>query len=123
MLAISSPSEAYRRVDLDARVEGADQAELVRVCIDQLVGALGTAIFAGQNADNALKSQSLTKALSAATALQMGVSGQGGVAQALRHVYEAARRTILDSVLDFDAARLAVVRDDFREIGQAMREV
>ena len=30
--------------------------------------------------DNALKSRSLTRALSAVTALQLGVSGEGGVA-------------------------------------------
>jgi len=123
MLMPNSPSEAYRRVDFDARVEGADHVELVRLCIDQLVGALGTAIFAQRNNDNVLKSQSLTRALSAATALQMGVSGDGGVAQALRHVYEAAKRTILDCVLNFDAEKLAGIRDDFREIGLAMREV
>lgn len=122
MLTQNSPSEAYRRVDFDARIEGADQAELVRVCIDQLVGALGTAIFAEGNSDNALKSQSLTRALSAATALQLGVAGDGGVAEALRHVYEAARRTILDSVLNFDEGKLVGVRDDFREIGQALHE-
>jgi len=122
MLVPTSPSEAYRRVDFDARIEGADQAELVGVCTEQLVGSLGTAIFAQRGSDNALKSRSLTRALAAVTALRMGVAGEGGVAEALRHVYEAARRTILDSVLNFDAERLTAVRDDSREIGHAMRE-
>jgi len=122
MLALNSPYEAYRRVDFDARVEGADQSELVSLCIEQLVSALGTAIFAQERGDNSLKSSSLTRALSATTALQLGVSGEGGVAQALRHVYEAARRTILESAINFDAAQLTTLRNDFREIGEALRE-
>ena len=122
MLAQLSPTEAYRRVDFDARVEGASQEELILVCFEQFVSALGTAIHAADIADNALKSRSLTRALSAVTALQLGVSEDGGVAQALRQVYEGARRTILDSALQFDGARLKALREDFREIGQALRD-
>ncbi|MCX7863742.1 MAG: flagellar protein FliS [Novosphingobium sp.] len=122
MLITSNPSEAYRRVDFDARVEGADQAELVRLCIEQMVDALGLAIIAEHRGDNATKSRALTRALAAATALLMGVSGDSEVARALRHVYEAARRAILDSVLAFDESRLAALRDDFRDIARAMRD-
>lgn len=122
MLLNASPTEAYRRVDFDARVEGASQEELVLLCFEQLIAALGTAMHAAEIGDNALKSSSLTRALSAVTALQLGVSESGGVAQALRQIYENARRTILDSALDFNPGRLTTLREDFREIGQALRE-
>ena len=121
MLQKRSPHEAYRRVDFDARVSGAAPAELVHLCYEHLVGALGTALFAADKGDNALKSRSLTRALTAVTALQLGVTGETGVASALRQVYEAARRTILDSAIRFDSIRIEALRRDFIEIGGALR--
>jgi len=116
-----SPHEAYRRVDFDARVSGARPAELVHLCFEHLVSALGTAIHAEERGDNGLKSRSMTRALTAITALQMGVSGEEGVSTALRQLYESARRSILDSALVFDSQRIRVLRDDFAEIGRALR--
>jgi flagellin-specific chaperone FliS len=121
MLACRSPHEAYRRVDFDARVSASDSSQLVHLCIEHLVGALGTALHAAKAGDNRLKSNSLTRALTSVTALQLGVSGGGDVAEALRHVYESARRAILDSAISFDSDRIATLRGDFVEIGAALR--
>lgn len=120
MLAPLSPHEAYRRIDFDARVAGADPRQLVALCYDQLASALGTALYAHGSGDNRLKSQSLTRALSAVTALQLGVSGTGEVAQALRQLYQAARRSILDSALEFDPEIIAAIRQDVLEIARAI---
>jgi flagellin-specific chaperone FliS len=121
MLAMRSPQEAYRRVDFDARVAASRPADLVHLCIEHLIGALGTALHAAEAGDNQLKSRSLTRALTAVTALQLGVSGEDGVAGALRHMYEAARRTILDCATDYDSRRIATLRTDFVDIGRALR--
>lgn len=122
MLVMTSPQEAYRRVDFDARVSGAGPAELVHLCFEHLVSALGTAVHADRRGDNCLKSRSMTRALTAITALQMGITeGGNGLAGALGQLYEAARRTILDSALAFDATRISTVREDFAEIGTALR--
>lgn len=121
MLGQRDPREAYRRVDIDARVEGASPAELVHLCYDQIVLSLGSAIEAAQRQDNAAKSHWLTRALSALFALEMGVSGTMPMAGALLQLYRSARTAILDGVQEFDAARLKAVRDDFIEIGAALR--
>ena len=115
-----NPQEAYRRVDFDARVAGADSRQLVALCYEQLTTALGTALFAAQTGDNRLKSQSLTRALSAITALQRGISSATGVGGALRQFYDSARKAVLDSVLDFDAATIGAIRRDCSEIAAAM---
>lgn len=120
MLAHRSPHEAYRRVDFDARVSGASPTELVHLCYEHLVGALGTAIHAHGIGDNSLKSRSMTRALSAITALQLGISGDSAVASALEHLYESARRTILDSALQFEPRRIEALRSDFVEISHAL---
>jgi flagellar protein FliS len=61
----------------------------VRLCYEQLIGSLGSAIMAASRADNQAKSQALTRA-SALMALQMGVTGDDPVAGALLHLYSAA---------------------------------
>jgi flagellin-specific chaperone FliS len=120
MIALHTPSEAYRRVDFDARVHGADPRQLVSLCYEQLTTALGSALFAHEAGDNARKSAALTRALTSITALQMGISGEGGMAAALHQLYESARRSLLDCVLVFDAKAIAMLRDDFNEIARAM---
>ena len=120
MLAQRNPHEVYRRIDFDARISGATPGELVAVCFEQVITSLGTAIWAHERGDNLNKSQSLTRALAALTALQMGVKGEHAVADALHHVYMAARRAMLDSVLAFNAATIAHVRQDFRDIAESL---
>ncbi|HKX79565.1 MAG TPA: flagellar protein FliS [Novosphingobium sp.] len=120
MLMQCNPAEAYRRVDFDARVEGASGAQLIALCFEQMTAAIGTAIYAAEIRDNALKSRSLTRALSALTALQLGVTGEDAVADALRQLYHSAHSSILDCAVNFDAGKLRTIRDDFTEIAGAL---
>lgn len=119
MLALRNPREAYRRVDFDARVEGAGPAQLVALCYEQAGSALSAALFAHAAGNNQSKSQALTRALSAITALQLGVCGEADVAGALHRFYGAVRHTLLDCALDFDAAAVAAIRRDLAEIAAA----
>ena len=120
MLSQRNPDTAYRRVDFDARVASASPAELVKLCYEQLIGALGRALIAEERGDNRLKSEALTRAVSALNALHMGVSGESGVAEALHQLYTSARRSVLDCVLRFDAPAIARIRQDFIEIASAL---
>ncbi|MEP7222263.1 MAG: flagellar protein FliS [Novosphingobium sp.] len=119
MLARHTPQEAYRRVEMDARVNGSDARQLVSLCYEQMISALGSALHAAGHGDNRGKSAAMTRAMASLTALQLGVSGDTGVAAALRHFYESARRTLLDNVLAFDAVAVSVLRQDFINIGRA----
>lgn len=120
LLARQNPQDTYRRIDFDARVSGADPMELVALCYEHLIAALGTALFAYERGDNVGKSSAITRAVSAVTALQLGVAGDEGVAQALRQFYDSARRALLDSVLGFDPAKIGQIRKDFQEIAGAL---
>ncbi len=120
MLALRNPSEAYRRVDFDARVEGADPRTLVMLCYESLVSSLGTALFAHDRGDNRAKSAALTRAVSALTALLLGIEGQEGISAHLRAFYEAARRRVLDNVIAVAPEQIAQVREDSREIAAAL---
>ena len=120
MHALRSPHEAYRRVDFDARVAGADPRQLVLVCYEQLVGALARALHGARSGDNRLKSEALTRALAAIAALQMGIDPAAPIAPALAQFYGAARKTLLDNVLVFDAEAVAALRQDFLEIAGSL---
>lgn len=121
MLAVTDPREAYRRSEIDARVEGgADPADLVRLCLEQAIAGLGQAVIAHERRDPASRSKALTRALSAVTALEMGVDRSARLAEALLQIYAAARKAILDSVIAFDSAMLGTVRQDFVDIARAL---
>lgn len=122
MLAVRSPAETYRKVDFDARVSGAEPQQLVALCYEHLVSSLASAVFAHEHNDNRAKSQALTRALSALTALQLGVDASAPLAPALHQLYESARRSVLNSVLAFDPRTIGTIRDDFAEIARAMRQ-
>ena len=121
MLALRDPREAYRRVEVDARVQGASQGELVVVCMDEVVMALGSAMLADARGNNTLKSRSLTRAISALFALEMGVQADNPMAGVLLQLFQSARHTVLASVAAFEPERIRDIRADFREVGQAFR--
>lgn len=116
----NDPTEAYRRVDFDARVRGADSRQLVDLCLEQVIGSVGRAMHAQERKDNSAKSAALTRAVSALTALQMGVDMTNPTAPALTQIYQSARNAVLDCVTRFDAPKLALIRQDFAEIREAM---
>jgi flagellar protein FliS len=120
MLLRRDPGEAYRRVDFDARVNGATSRQLVDLCLEQVAGSLGRAIYANAHNDNSAKSSALTRAVAALTALQLGVDGDHPTGKALMQLYQSARVAALDSVLHFDAKKLGTIRTDFIEIRAAM---
>jgi len=116
----NDPSEAYRRVDFDARVCGADSRQLVDLCLEQVIGSVGRALHANERQDNSAKSAALTRAVAALTALQMGIDMANPTAKALVQMYQSARNAILDCVTRFNAGKLLEIRQDFTEIREAM---
>ncbi len=119
MLARQSPHDAYRRVELDARIGGGDPRQLVALCYEKLDAALSAALFGHRAGDIAARSKAVTRALSAVTALLLGVDGESDVARALRQFYGAAHHALLDNALGFDAEAIIRLRQDFADIAGA----
>lgn len=116
-----SPREAYRRIDFDAQITGASPMQLVVLCYEQLGSALGTAIHAEQAVDSARKSAALARALSAIAALAMGLDRDQPISDAITTMLEAARQTVLGSVLRFDQKALADLKTDVLDIANAFQ--
>jgi flagellar protein FliS len=121
MLATTDPHEAYRRSAFDARVQSGDTAALVLLCLEQAIAGLGGALLADKRNDPAARSKALTRALTAITALEMGIDRSAPLADSLLLVYGAARRAVLESVVSFDSAVLSPVRQDLLDIEAALR--
>ncbi|WP_137681395.1 flagellar protein FliS [Aurantiacibacter suaedae] len=115
-----NPHDAYRKVQVNARILGSDHKDLVAICFEQVVSELGRAIRANEAGDSTSRSDGLTRAIAAITALEMGLDRSNPVAGALEHLYTAARETILDCVMVFNSEALGEVRADFAEIGAAL---
>ena len=120
MLALRNPTAAYRAIEFDARVDSATPHELVAMCYEQVISALGRALIAHDRGDNRMKSEALTRDVSALTALQMGVTGDGAMSDALHQLYTSARHTVLNGVVRFDTLMIARIRQDFVEIAAAL---
>ena len=60
MLARHTPQDAYRRIEIDARIGGSDPRQLVMLCYEQLIGALGSALHAASLRDNSGKSAAMS---------------------------------------------------------------
>lgn len=121
MLATTDPREAYRRSAFDARVQSGDTAALVLLCLEQAIAGLGGALLAHERRDPAARSKALTRALTAITALEMGVDRAAPLAGSLLQVYGAARHAVLESVTEFDPSLLSPARQDLLDIEAALR--
>jgi flagellin-specific chaperone FliS len=119
MLALNKdPAATYRRIEFDARVSGAGQAELLTLLIEELLAALQSALFAHEHGHNQRKSAAMTRAIAVLTTLELGVTpgAAGGIGETLLHFYRGGKRTILDSVVGFDPEAIARLRDDFEDV-------
>ena len=115
-----NPQDAYRKVQVDARILGSGNKDLVAICFEQVVNEVARAIRAHEAGDATNRSEGLTRANAAITALEMGLDRTNPLAGALEHLYGAARETILKCVVHFNTEALREMRQDFAEIGAAL---
>lgn len=119
MLAFTNPRDAYRRSEVDARIRGTSTAQLVTLCCEQVTAGLGLAVAAHRRDDPAGRSRGLTQALSALTALELGVDRERPMAEHLVGFYAHARQVVLDGVPNFDPVAAERLRSDFAELSVA----
>lgn len=120
MFRPADPHEAYRRVQLDARVAGSSSRDLVELCIRDVEAALGQAIWANGNDRPDVRRRALARAQNALGALRLGVDPASAMGPALLTFYEGLSRSVITCQLRFDAELAASVRADIGEVGRAM---
>lgn len=122
MLARAQPREAYRDSHFDARLMASGRDDLVLICLDDLIENLGVLQIVESRSDRAARSRTLTRCVTALTALEMGIDRDAELATSLVQFYGAAKNMLLDSIRSVDVDQIASLRNDMQEIATAFRE-
>lgn len=121
MLAQARPGDAYRESNFDVRLMASTRDDLVLICLDDLIENLGVLEIAETRGDRAARSRTLTRCVTALTALEMGIDREAELASSLMQFYGAAKGLLLDSIRIVDLRQIGDLRSDLREIAAAFR--
>ncbi len=115
MLA-QNPSAAYRRVELDARIEASDSGALTRICLEEAIAALGQALLALGRAPGMVPTDPLARAQGIALWLARSVAPQHPLHTSLVQFYGGLAAQIGANLLRADSTVIARVRGDLQDV-------
>jgi len=121
MLARAQPRDAYRDSHFDARLMASGRDDLVLICLEDLIENLGVLEIAEQRNDRAARSRTLTRCVTALTALEIGIDREADLATSLLQFYGAAKSLLLDSIRFVDLQKIVQLREDMAEIAAAFK--
>lgn len=116
MYASKRPAEIYRRVELDARVEGSDGIGLTRLCLDEAIGELDRARQAHARGNFPARNDALSCASVRISALRNGVAQDNPLRGPLQHLYGSAEHAVRLAIANYRPEVLARVRQDLSDI-------
>ncbi|MBV7258941.1 hypothetical protein [Erythrobacter crassostreae] len=112
----SNPNAAYRRVDLDARIEASANGDLTRICLEEAVAALSQALLSLERSPGSPPSEAISRAHSIALWLARSVASENPMRAALLQFYGGLAVTIGSNMLRPDPIQIRQARDDFRDL-------
>ncbi|MEP0189727.1 MAG: hypothetical protein ABJP70_01375 [Erythrobacter sp.] len=115
----NAPDSAYRRVEVDARIEASDGADLTRICLEEVIAALGQSVLALNRLPERVPGESLTRAHGIALWLTRSVALNNPLREQLRQFYGGHAATIRRNMVSPALAELEQVRQDFSDVLQA----
>ena len=115
-LLARSPSAAYARVDLDARIEASTSVELTRICIEAAVAALGQALIALERAPAVPPREALARAHGIALYLARAVAPDNPLREALVTFYGGLAETIGRNLREPRAPEITQARGDLQDL-------
>ncbi|MEM6858464.1 MAG: hypothetical protein AAF559_11385 [Pseudomonadota bacterium] len=116
----SSPAAAYRRVDIDARIEASASEDLTRICLEEAVAALGQALIALERAPASVPREGLARAHGIAVYLARSVAPENPMLGALVQFYGGLADAIGRNLVEARYAEIAQIRDDFFDVLNAL---
>lgn len=123
MLAMQDPGLAYRRSSFDARLVAATPADMVMICLDDLLASLVRFEQADLRDDREVRSRALTRAIASLTALEMGVDRSAPLGRSLLQIYTAAKSALLGMMVSIEVGTLHRIRADFSELRDSFQKV
>ncbi len=117
------PAAAYRKVDLDARIEASGGEDLTRICLEEVVAALHQAELACTNGSGDSAREPLSRAHSITLWLCRGVADDNPLREALVEFYNGMAALIRRNMTQPALAQISELRGDFDDLLQAARTV
>lgn len=111
-----SPASAYRKIDLDARIEASSGEDLTLICLEEVVSALGQALIALERTPDQPPNEPLARAHGIALWLARGVAPDNPLRSALVQFYGGLAAAIARSRAHPEPRELAQVRTDFADL-------
>jgi flagellin-specific chaperone FliS len=114
-----NPAAAYRRVELDARIEAARAADLARICLEEAVAALGQALASLEREPRRVPHEQLTRAQTIAVWLARSVDPGHPLRTSLVQFYGGQASAIQRCLVSPQPALIGQVRSDFADLLEA----
>lgn len=114
-----NPAAAYRRVEVDARIEAARGSEITRICLEEVVAALGQALLALERTPGAAPREALARAHGIALWLARSVDPANPLSGALVQFYGGLASVIRRNMVRPQAREIAEARGDFADLLEA----
>lgn len=111
-----SPAEAYRKVDLDARIEGSDPKQLTLICLERVRDSLAHARIADRHNGQRARQDAVATAHRVLLGLLRAIDPASPLAGALETVYRTSLHRIERAMRDFDPNSLALVGNDMEDL-------
>lgn len=109
------PAAAYRRVELDARIEASGGADLTRICLEEASAALGQALIA-LGRSQAVPSEPLTRAQTILVWLAGSVAPGHPLYAALRQFYGGLASQVGVCLQQASAAEVEKIQNDINDL-------
>ena len=117
------PAAAYRRVDLDARIEASASGDLTRICLEEVVAALGQALVALERAPDRAPRDPLARAHGIALWLAQSVAPENPLREQLVQFYGGLSALIRRNMAQPRMSDITRARDDFEDVLDATRKL
>jgi flagellin-specific chaperone FliS len=115
-MLVRNPAAAYRRVELDARIEASSAADLTRICLEEAIAALGLALLTLERSPGAAVREPLTRAQSITFWLARSVAPEHPLHGSLVTFYGGLASQIAANILTPRPAEIAQVRGDLTDL-------
>ena len=116
LMLARNPAAAYRRVELDARIEASSAADLTRICLEEAVGALGLALLTLERTPGATVREPLVRAQSITLWLARSIMPDHPLRDSLHIFYGNIAQQISLNLVQARADEIARMRTDLLDI-------
>ena len=116
-----NPAKAYRRVDLEARIEASAGQDLTLICLEEAITALGQALLALERSPGEVPREPLARAHGIAVSLARSVSPESPLHGPMTQFYGGLAATLARNLVRASIAEITQVRADFSDLFEAVK--